>query len=541
VLPLENRSGLEEDRYFTDGIHDEILTQLSKISGLSVRGRTSVMEYRDSPKNLRQIGEELDARYLLEGGVQRAGGTVRINVQLVDSETDEHVFAETYDRELSLDNLLAVQRELALRIADALEARLTPQERERIERYPTNNIEAYDFYLRGLEYLGRPGVRQENYENAQRMLERAVEIDPGYALAYGRLSTLHAEAYEYGLDRSEGRLRQAREAADRAIRIDPDLPEGHLALGYYYYVVRDLDLAQEELAIAERGLQGSAWFLWVRALVLKRQGQWDEALVSLERALALSPREPYLLFELGLTYLSLRGYEEAETYFERALARQPDAVEMDLVRRLVPLMGRGETGPLRELAEAIPLAFDVTGGITLLRWYVNYLDRDYAAALEVVSQSEHEYFELQGGVAPRTLLLATCYEAMGQTDRARAAADSARRDLEARLRKQPDDPPLHQNLSLAYALLGQKEEAIRAAQRAAELMPISEDAVDGPAFVRNLASIYARFGEVDAAVEQFERYLSVPAPESIQSILLDRLIDPVRDDPRFQALVAKHE
>jgi serine/threonine-protein kinase len=541
VLPLENRSGLDVDRYFTDGIHGEILTQLSKISGLSVRGRTSVMEYRDSPKNLRQIGEELDARYLLEGGVQRAGGTVRINVQLVDSETDEHVFAETYDRELSLDNLLAVQRELALRIADALETRLTAQERERIERYPTNNIEAYDFYLRGLEYLGRPGVRQENYENAQRMLERAVGLDPGYALAFGRLSTLHAEAYEYALDRSEQRLRLAREAADRAIRIDPELPEGHLALGYYYYVVRDLDLALEELAIAERGLPGSAWFLWVRALVLKRQGEWDEALASLERALALSPREPYLLFELGTTYFSLRSYEEAEAHFDRALALQPDAVEVAVLRAFVPLFGRGDTGPLRALAEAIPLAFDVTGGITVLRWYVNYLDRDYAAALEVVSQSEREYFESQSGVAPKTLLLGACYAAMGQTERARAAGDSARRDLEAWLRERPDDPLLHQSLSSAFALLGQKEEAIRAAQRAVELMPISEDAVDGPGFVRNLASIYARFGEVDAAVEQFDRYLSVPAPESIKSILLDRLIDPVRDDPRFQALVARYE
>jgi tetratricopeptide (TPR) repeat protein len=176
-----------------------------------------------------------------------------------------------------------------------------------------------------------------------------------------------------------------------------------------------------------------------------------------------------------------------------------------------------------------------------LRWYVDFLDRDYAAALEDLSHSEREYFESQGGVAPKTLLMGACFAGLGETDRARAAGDSASRDLEAWLRDRPDDPKLYQSLSLAHALRGQKEEAIRAAQRAVDLMPISNDAVDGPGFVRNLAAIYARFGEVDAAVEQFDRYLSVPAPESVRSILLDRLVDPVRDDPRFQALLEKYE
>ena len=176
-----------------------------------------------------------------------------------------------------------------------------------------------------------------------------------------------------------------------------------------------------------------------------------------------------------------------------------------------------------------------------MRWSVEFLDRDYAAALEDLSHSEREYFESQGGVAPKTLLMGACFAGMGETDRARAAGDSARRDLEARLGERPDDPQLHQALSLAHALRGQKEEAIQAAQRAVELMPISVDAVDGPGFVRTLAAIHARFGEVDAAVEHFDRYLSVPAPESIRSILLDRLIDPVRDDPRFQSLLEKYE
>jgi TolB-like protein/Flp pilus assembly protein TadD len=540
VLPLENRSGLEEDRYFTDGIHDEILTQLYKISRLSVRGRTSVLEYRDSPKNVRQIGEELNARYLMEGGVQRAGGTVRINVQLLDTETDEHVFAETYDRELSLENLLAVQREVAFRIAASLEATLTTEEREQIEKVPTENPEAYDAYLRGLEYMARPGTREEDMGYAQRMLERAVELDPRFAVAYAQLARLHAGAYYFGLDRSEDRLRQAREAAGLALEIDPDLPAGHVALGYYY-AVREYDRALDELAIAERGLPGSALLWSTRGRVLLRQGRWDEGLASLERALTLSPREPYLLFNLGSAHLSLRRYDQAERYFDRALALQPDFLEAALAKAMVPLYGRGDTGPLRWFLEDVPPGFDPWGMVTVVRGYVEYLDRDYAAALEVVSESELEYFEAPGVLESITFWRGICYEGLGETERARAAADSTRRDLEARLDERREDPELHRALSMAHALLGHRDEAIRAAQRAIELRPISEDAVDGPDYVLNLATVYAWFGEVDAAVEHFDRFLSVPSARSIDFILLDPLIDPIRDDPRFQALVARYE
>jgi serine/threonine-protein kinase len=541
VLPLENRSGLEEDRYFTDGIHDEILTQLNKISGLSVKSRTSVMEYRDSPKNIREIGEELDARYLMEGGVQRAGQTVRINVQLIDAESDDHVFAETYDREMSLENLLAVQREVALRIADALETTLTTEERERIEKVPTENPEAYDYYLKGLEYLyGRPGLREENARYAQQMLERAVELDPGFAEAYARLAHLHVATYEFAHDRSEDRLTQAREAAKRALEIDPHLSWARFSLAYYYYATRGDDRALEQLEMAERGQPGLDRVAWLRGMILRRQGEWDEALNSFERALTLSPREPSFLFYVGDTYLSLRRYDLAEIYFDSALALEPDFLEVALVKAMVPLYGRGDTGPLRALLADMPPGFDPWGLFTLMHGWVEYLDRDYAAALDVLSDSEEEYLEIPGGIASVTVLRAYCHAWMGRIGRARATADSARRDLEARLSERPDDPDLHGLMGVAQAFLGRRDAAVRAAQRAVELRPISEDAVEGPGHVDNLATVYAVLGEVDAAVEQFDRYLSVPAPHSIEYILLDPGIDPIRDDPRFQALVEKY-
>ena len=546
VLPFENLSPDPDDAYFADGIHDEIISQLGKIASLKVISRTSVMEYRGQRGNLREIADELGVTNVLEGTVRRAGDRVRITTQLIDADSDVHLWAENYEEELS--DIFAVQADIAERIAIALEAELSSEEETSIAGQPTDNLEAYDYYLRGIEYLGRPGVRQENYRNAQRMLEQAAEFDPRFALAYARLSILHTNAYEYALDRSEERLRQAREAADRALQIDPDPAMGHVALGYYYHSVRDYDRALQELAIAERGLPGSTRVLWVRGLILKRQGKWDEALASQERALALSPREPNLLFMLGVTHNSLRRYEEAETYFDRALALQPDFVEVALVKALVPLWGRGDTGPLRTLVDGIPPGFDPWGLVTALRMYVEYFDRDYAAALEVLSHSELEYFEWpgpggsgSGGTAPRTLYTGLCHAAMGETARAQAAADSARRDLEARLRERPDDPRLHMALSLTHAVLGNRDEAVRDAQEAVELMPISEDAMAGPDYVRNLATIYAWFGEVDAAVEQFEQYLSVPAPQSIKFILLDPVIDPVRDHPRFQTLLEKYE
>jgi TolB-like protein len=545
VLPFENVSPDPENEYFADGMHEEIILQLFKVADLHVISRTSVMEYKGRSGNLRAIADSLGVTNILEGTVRLADGRVRITTQLIDALADKHLWAETYDRDLS--DVFAVQSDVAQQVAAAVGAELTTAERGQIEKVPTENPEAYDYYLRGTEYTGRAGLALEDWRYAQQMLQRAVVLDPRFALAHARLSYLHAQAYEYGVDRSEERLRRAREAADRALEIDPDLSSGHLALGIYYHAVRDLDSALEEIAIAQRGLPGSGYVLSRRGLILKRQGKWDEALASQERALALSPREPYRLYDLGVTYTSLRRYEEAESYLDRAVALQPDFVEAAMVRAAVSVYGRGDTGPFRSFVEGIPWGFDPRGVVTVLRAYADYLDRDYAAALEVLSRSELEYFEfpgpggsVQGASAPRTLLMGLCYAALGETDRARAAADSARRDLEARLGERPDDPRLHGSLSQAHAVLGQREEAIRAAQRAVELLPIAKDAIAGPDYVSNLAATYAWFGEVDAAVEEFELYLSVPAEGSIDYILLDPAIDPIRDHPRFQAFVERH-
>ncbi|NIM51774.1 MAG: tetratricopeptide repeat protein [Gemmatimonadales bacterium] len=535
VLPLENRSGLEEDRYFTDGIHDEILTQLSKISGLSVRGRTSVMEYRDSPKNLRQIGEELNARYLMEGGVQRAGETVRINVQLIDAETDEHVFVDTYDRELSVENLLAVQREVALRIADALEATLTPAERERIEARPTDNLEAYEFYLRGMEYWRRPGWLAGDYRSAQRMWEHAVELDPGFALAHAWLSIIHSHIYWFRYDFTEERLRLARAAADRALELDPSLPEGHLALGYYYYYgFRAYDQALEELAVAEQGLPGDAEVLEARGLIYRRQGKWEEAIANLQRAADLDPRHATRLAELGDTHRFLRRYDEAERYYDRALTIEPEYEEAAYSRAEIGLLRDGDLEPLRAYVSAHLDAH-------LVRRRLEVLNRDYPAALAALSQVEDEIIEGQYAYDPKSLYSGLTHLYAGQTDLARAAFDSARVILEPAVAERPDDYRRRVSLGLAYAGLGMKQAAVREGQMAVDLLPMSKDAFFAPGPLIGLAQVYTLVGDYDAAIDLLDYLLSIPSSMSVPGLRLSPIYDPLRDHPRFQALLERYE
>jgi serine/threonine-protein kinase len=535
VLPLVNRSGLEEDVYFTDGIHDEILTQLSKISGLSVRARTSVMEYRDSPKNVRQIGEELNARYLMEGGVQRAGETVRINVQLVDSETDEHVFADTYDRELSLENVLAIQREVALRIADALEATLTTAERGRIEARPTEDLEAYDFYLRGMEYWRRPGWGGKNWRSAQRMWEQAVDLDPSFALAHAWLSIVHSTIYNwFAFDLTEERLRLARAAADRALELDPDLPQGHLALGIYYYNgFRAYDQALEELAIAEQGLPGDAELLSTRGAIYRRQGKWEEAIVNFQRAAELDPRNATRFVELGYTHALLWRDDEAERYFDKALAIEPEYEQAVYAKAWNRYWRDGDLELWRAYISAYPDAH-------FRRRELELLSRDYPAALAALSQVEDEIIDARGEYAPKSLYSGLTHLYAGQAELARAAFDSARVILEPAVADSLDDRRRHRSLGLAYAGLGMKEAAVREGQMAVDLMPISRDA-GATSYLRGLAQIHTMVGEYDAAIDLLHYLLSIPSWVSVQDLRLHPMWDPLRDHPRFQALLEEYE
>ena len=385
VLPLVNRSGLEDDRYFTDGIHDEILTQLSKISGLSIRGRTSVMQYRDSPKNLRQIGEELNARYLLEGGVQRAGKTVRINVQLIDSETDEHVFADTYDRELSLENVLAIQRGVALRIADALKTTLTAQEREHIERVPTENPEAYDYYLKGRYHLVKMSVAGAN--SAIEYFEEAIESDSTYAAPYAGLAIAWLLLGQpLGAVRHSEAMPRSKAAAEKALSLDPDLAEAYSILGHVSFVY-DWDWQTAE-RLLERAIQldpnspmaHHAYGVYLADAVAR----YEEGIAEGLRAVELDPLSLFYRAGLAEFYLAARQYDRALEEAQKVLDMDPDYdrargvimwvyEELGMCERYLALRREGLMGSCAEpqaLARqaALELACADSGFVAIWRW-----------------------------------------------------------------------------------------------------------------------------------------------------------------------------
>ncbi len=466
--------------------------------------------------------------------MRRAGNQVRVVLQLID-RTDVHLWSETYDRDLTVANVFAIQSDIAQQIARALEAELTSGERERIDEIPTDNLEAYEFYLRGLGYWRRPGSLAEDFRSAQRMWEQAVDLDPSFALAHAWLSILHAGSYWLRYDFTEERLRLARAAADRALELDPGLPQGHLALGYYYYYgFRPYDQALEELAVAEQGLPGDAVLLITRGAIYRRQGKWQEAIANLQRAAELDPRDATLFLELGWTHGFLRRYDEAERYYDKALATEPEYEDAVYLRAQNRFRRDGDLEPLRAFVSAYPDAH-------LRRRGLEVLNRNYPAALAALSQLEDEIIVEYFDYGPKSLFSGLTHLYAGQAELARAAFDSARVLLEAAVSERPDDQRRHQSLGLAYAGLGMKEAAVREGQMAVDLMPVSRDANLAPTYLRGFAHIHTMVGDYDAAIDLLDYLLSIPSRVSVPELRLHPMWDPLRDHPRFQALLEKYE
>jgi serine/threonine-protein kinase len=492
-----------------------------------------VLQYADTDKPIPTIAEELGGvDGIVEGSVRRAGNQVRVVLQLID-KTDVHLWSETYDRDLTVANVFAIQSDIAQQIARALEAELTSGERERIEEIPTDNLEAYEFYLRGKEYYRRPGSVADDYRSAQRMWEQAVDLDPSFALAHASLSILHADSYWMRHDFTDDRLRLARAAADRALELDPDLPEAHLAFGYYYYWgFRAYDQALEELAVAEQGLPGDADVLTARGYIYRRQGKWEEAIANLQRAAELDPRDAHIFFELGATHRALRRYDEAERYYDKALAIEPEYEGVVYGRAQNSYRRDGDLEPLRAYVSAYPEAH-------LRRWSVEVLNRNYPAALAALSQVEDETIISQHEYDPPSLYSGLTHIYAGQPELARAAFDSARVSYEAAVSELPDDAVRHWGLGLAYAGLGMEEDAVREGQMAVDLMPMSKDAYSAPGPLYGLAQIHTMVGDYEAAIDQLDYLLSIPSSVSVPRLRLDPTWDPLRDHPRFQALLEK--
>ncbi|UCC84726.1 MAG: tetratricopeptide repeat protein [Gemmatimonadota bacterium] len=541
VLPFVNLSENRADEFFSDGVTVEIIDRLSKIADLTVKSRTSSFQYKETDKSHREIGDELGVLAVLEGEVRRAGDRVRINAQLIDADTDEHLWSEQYDRELT--DVFAIQTDVAQQVAAAVGAELTAAERERIEARPTENLEAYEYYLRGNERVAR-SQEEHDYRTAVQMFERAVELDPEFALAFALLSEVHTFIHWMRFDASAERLASAKEAVERAFLLEPNLPEAHRALGYYYYQsYLDYDRALEEFAIAAKSLPNDP-VLWLGiGAVQRRQGRFDQALLNLEKTVELDPRSARSAYNLGQTYALVRDYPQGVRHFDRASALNPEWSRPYGWKARCYLSLYGTTREALSVLDQASLIVRDTDDPYFVRdaVLIRAFDGRYRDAIGRLESLSEETLDTQFFFFPKSLLMARIYFWINRPEAARAYYDTARAIIERQLQEMPDDHRAHSSLGLAYAGLGRKEAAIREGMLALELMPVSKEAWKGAFRVADLARIYAVVGEHDAAIDQLDYLLSIPGEESVNLLRIDPSWDPLRNHPRFQALLEKYE
>jgi TolB-like protein/Flp pilus assembly protein TadD len=540
VLPFQNLSDERENAYFADGIQDDILTNLSKIGDLKVISRMSVMSYRgDGTRNAREIGKALGVGALLEGSVRRAGNRVRVSVQLINADNDEHIWAEDYDRDLT--DVFVIQTDLAQKIATSLQAKLSPNEKERLDRRPTQNSDAYLLFLQAHDYATRMDVFQQASAKAVPLFEQAIKLDPNFALAFAGLSMAESWLY-HTTDPTPARREKARLHADEALRLQPDLPEGHLALGFsYYYGDRDYERALTEFETARHGLPNEAQAYLAIGAIQRRQGKWTESTANFEKAAALDPKNVSLLINLATNYTALRNFEAADKTLDRAIAIAPYSFETVVMKGYLAANLGGDLGVVEKQFSSMPAEIDSNGLITWVRFGILMLERKFSEALDAVQKFPGETLVCNTTAPmPKAFLEGTIHFLQGNKAQSQIEFEHARVVSEQLLREALDDPARHAQHGLILAALGRKQEAIAEGKRAVELLPESQDAVDGPNCTEALAQIYAWTGEPDEALRLIDHLLKIPGGLAIQTLKLDPAWDCLRNDPRFQALIDKY-
>jgi TolB-like protein/Flp pilus assembly protein TadD len=540
VLPFQSLSDEKENAYFADGMQDDILTNLSKIGDLKVISRMSVMSYRgDAVRNAREIGKALGVATLLEGSVRRVGNRVRVNVQLINANNDEHIWAEDYDRDLT--DVFAIQTDLAQKIAAALQAKLSPNEKARFDRRPTQNPDAYLLFIQAHDYANRPDMFRDTSLKAEQLFEQATKLDPNFALAFAGLSMVESWLYHIS-DPVPARREKARTAANEALRLQPDLPEGHLALGFsYYYGNRDYERALAEFEIAKRGLPNEAQAYMAIGAIERRQGRWVESTANLEKAAELDPKNGSVLLNLGYNYMATRNFEAADKIFDRGIEAAPESFGSRALKSELAIRWKGDISIAEKGLASVPPGVDPQGLVTLGRSEVLTLQRKFKEALQVVQQFRGETLLVRPSVTcPKASLEGTLYLYLDDKVNAHSAFERARIIAEQLVRENPDDAARHGQLGLILAGLGQKDAAIAEGKRAVELLPESQDAFDGPDVTAVLAQIYAWTGESDEAFRLLDHLLVVPNGITVPGLKLDPIWDPLRKDPRFQALIDKY-
>ena len=543
VLPFENLSRDPDNAYFADGIQDEILTRLSKITDLKVISRTSTQHYKSAPENLPEIARQLGVAHILEGSVQKAGNAVHINVQLIKAATDAHLWGESYDRELQ--NIFAVEGEVAKAIADQLRAKLTGQEEQVIAAKPTDNPEAYDAYLRGLAYTLKAGNIAPNALGAQKYLREAVRLDAKFALAWALLSNVEARGYLSATLQPTIALREeARQAAETALTLQPNLGEAVLAKGYYHYAcLKDYDAAVRYFEQARQLLPNSSLIPQSLAYVTRRRGQWDRSESYFNEAERLDPRNVTVLAQHAISYNCLRRFPEALRKFDQVLNITPDDVDT-LASKAAIAQAEGDLPRAAALLAPLGPGVDLTQALET-QVYQAILERRPAPIIprlkEILAKPDPALGFLNGELR---FYLGWAQEVAGEHAAAQETWRQARSELESFLKEQPENHFLLGDLALTNMCLGAKAGAVALAERATAANPIDKDAVSASQPVEILARVAAGVSEPDRAIDALQKLLSIPCygamaenvPLTPALLRLDPMFDPLRNDPRFQKL-----
>jgi TolB-like protein/class 3 adenylate cyclase/Flp pilus assembly protein TadD len=542
VLPFENRSRDPDNAYFADGIQDEILTRLSKIADLKVISRTSTQHYKSAPENLPEIAKQLGVAHILEGSVQRSGNTVRVNVQLIKAANDSHLWADTLDRKLT--DILSVESEVAKAIADQLRAKLTGEEEREIAAKPTDNPEAYDAYLRGLAYTLKTQNTPANALGAQKYLREAVRLDPKFALSWALLSYVDSVGYtSLSLQPTVALREEARQAAETAFTLQPNLGEAVLAKGYYHYsCLKDYDTAVGYFEQARQLLPNSSRIPESLAYLERRRGQWDRSESYFNEAERLDPRNVSILTQHALSYMELRRFPEAVRKFDQVLDITPDDLDT-LVLKAAIAQAEGDLPRASAILAPLHPASDESGALEI-QAYQAILERRPAQIIprlkEILAKPDPALGFYNGELR---FWLGWAQEVAGDQAAAQESWQQARSELEPFFKKQSENVGLIADLTLINMGLGDKAAALALSEQAMAANPIEKDALDGPIPIEILARVAARMGEPDRAIAALQKLLSIPyngalaaAPLTPALLRLDPMFDPLRNDPRFQRL-----
>jgi eukaryotic-like serine/threonine-protein kinase len=540
VLPFENL-GAAEDKYFAAGMTDEITSRLSTVSELGVISRTSAMQYENTTKSLKQIGQELGVDYVLEGSIRWNRSTenskVRVTPQLVRVSDDTQVWSDIYDR--VINDVFQVQTEIAQNVITQLGITLLNNQQATLTEEPTQNVEAYQAYLRGLQSMQSASYEESMYRSGIQSFEEAVKLDPNFALAYSYLAIIHLQVFHEGYDVSNERLATAKKMIDRAIQLKPILPEARIALGYYhYYGFQNYDLALQEFHAATNTSPNNTEGIAAIAYIERRQGKFEDCVRQLEKLLELDPRNSNHPSNIGNTLGRMRKYAEADAYLNKGIAMDPGAVYIYGSKQINVITWKGDLKEGRSILEKMP---QKDPAFYEYFWaYQEILERKYDAAIKRLDQMPVQVFREEGVFIPKSLWRAQLLRYKKENSVAQKSFEEARSYLEQVVKESPESAPVHSSLGKTYAGLGLKEDAIREGNKAIELVPFSTDKFMGPSFLIDLTEIYTTTGEYDQAFDQIEILLSHPTLFSVQILKLDPIFDPLRSHPRYKQIIEKY-